>query len=111
MLLSLSAILLMTGLSALEIDHSYRIVISDKKEVQDVYAANELAGYLEKVSGKKFTVVTESSLSGAKAIYVGNTIAAAKAGKFIPDEIRIFYLWRQRHHCGQSAAGRPFRRI
>ena len=90
MLLSLSAFFLMAGLAALEIDHSYRIVISDKKEVQDAFAANELAGYLEKVSGEKFTVVTESAIAGAKAIYVGNTIAAAKAGKFVPDEFRIF---------------------
>ncbi len=103
--LSLSAILFMTVLSALEIDHSYRIVISDKKEVQDVFAANELAGYLEKVSGEKYSIVTESGLSGAKAIYVGNTIPAAKAGKFIPDEFRIFTLGKDVIIAGSPQRG------
>lgn len=105
MLLSLSAVFLMAGLAALEIDHSYRIVISDKKEVQDVFAANELAGYLEKVSGEKYSIVTESGLSGAKAIYVGNTIPAAKAGKFIPDEFRIFTLGKDVIIAGSPQRG------
>ena len=74
---------------AIEIDSSYKIAVSDKQEVQDVYAAQELAKYLSKVIGSNFTVVKESEISAGNTIYVGNT-KYSQAQNFTPDEFRIY---------------------
>lgn len=85
----LSVMLFFTCLFAVEIDESYKIAVSDKQEVQDVYAAQELAKYLSEVIGSNFTVVKESELSAGNTIYVGNT-KFSKGGNFAPDEFRIY---------------------
>ena len=85
----LSLILFFNCLFAVEIDKSYQIAVSDKQEVQDVYAAQELAKYLSKVIGSNFAVVKESEISAPNAIYVGNT-EFSKGGNFAPDEFRIY---------------------
>ena len=85
----LSVMLFFTCLYAVEIDISYKIAVSDKQEVQDVYAAQELAKYLSEVIGSNFAVVKESEISAPNAIYVGNT-EFSKGGNFAPDEFRIY---------------------
>lgn len=76
-------------LFAVEIDKSYKIAVSDKQEVQDVYAAQELAKYLSQVTGSNFAVVKESEVSAGNTIYVGNT-KYSKNQNFAPDEFRIY---------------------
>ena len=85
----LSLMLFFSCLAAVEIDSSYKIAVSDKQEVQDVYAAQELAKYLSKVIGSNFALIKESEAGADKIIYVGNT-KYSKSQNFTPDEFRIY---------------------
>ena len=91
---------------ALDIDGSYKIVISDKKDIQDVFAAEELAKYLGKVTGNKFPVVAESAFTSGNAIFVGSTKKAEKTGPLAPDEFRIYL-----DGCNVIIAGSPWRGV
>ena len=90
--LFLTAIILFWAVTAfaLDIDGSYKIVISDKKDIQDVFAAKELAKYLNKVTKKEFPIVTESAFTAGNAVFVGSTKKAEKTGPLAPDEFRIY---------------------
>lgn len=90
--LFLTAVILFctAAVSALQLDSSYKIVIPDKKDIQDFFAAEELAKYLNKVTKHKFPIVAESAFSGGNAIFVGSTQKAEKSGSLTPDEYRIY---------------------
>ena len=49
------------------------IVVSDDASATDAYAAQKLAHYLEKITGKTFGVVTDSTDSAEYEICVGET--------------------------------------
>ena len=49
------------------------IAIPVKHTAVEKYAAEKLAYYLQKITGKKLTVIPESKVSLRKAIYVGHT--------------------------------------
>ena len=88
--LTVAMLICTVAVSALDIDSSYKIVIPDKKEIQDVFAAEELATYLNKVTKHKFPIIAESDFSGGNAVFVGSTKRAEKTGRLAPDEFRIY---------------------
>ena len=91
----LSVMLFFTCLYAVEIDSSYKIAVSDKQEVQDVYAAQELAKYLSEVIGSNFAVVKESEISAGNNFRISQPKFIAfviSVGVKTPGTHKIFFF-------------------
>ena len=58
---------------AVAIDAKCPIVLPDASNVQEEYAAGELAKYLGKVFGAKVTTVKEGDFADGAAVFVGDT--------------------------------------
>ena len=63
--------------TAVELDGKSQIVLPDSPNVQEEYAAGELASYLGKALDAKIATVKEGDFAGGPAIFVGNTKKAA----------------------------------
>lgn len=62
-------------------DEEYLIALPEKPVLAEVKAANELGGYLAKITGVKNSIISEENVpSGKSAIYVGQTRFAEKQG-------------------------------
>ncbi len=59
------------------INDAYRIVTAAQPIPAEEFAATELKAYLDKVTGKAFTIVSEANHDGAPAIHLGQTALAA----------------------------------
>ena len=62
---------------AVTIDSSCKIVLPDTPNIQEEYAAKELATYLGRVLGGDIATIKEAELKGGTAIFIGNTKKAA----------------------------------
>ncbi|MBO4345337.1 MAG: DUF4838 domain-containing protein [Victivallales bacterium] len=76
---------------AVAIDAKCPIVLPDASNVQEEYAAGELAKYLGKVFGAKVATVNEGDFAGGAAVFVGDTkkAAAMKLAPFGDEEFQI----------------------
>lgn len=60
---------------------SYRIVVSDNADDNEIMAAQELQNYIKRSTGVTLEIATESkAVAGGKYIYIGATKAADRAG-------------------------------
>ena len=106
----LLTILSLTALAAgaITIDSTCKIVLPDAPNIQEEYAAGELANYLGKVLGSDIATIKEAELKGGVGIFIGDTKKAAsfKFESFSNEEFQI-----KADHEAVVIAGGRFRGI
>ena len=88
-LFALLTLLLTFALSAMQ------VVIPDRANDIEKFAASELASYLKKVTGKDHKIVTEKSVKNdAPGYYIGNTSRAKASNIILPEKENSFVIKR-----------------
>src|SRR5689334_17924013 len=61
----------------------YRLVVATNATLAERYAAEELRGYLEKISGVKLPIVTDDERAGSREILLGDNSHLRRLGEGI----------------------------